>query len=514
MQKLSPSQARDFYQTLKNHLSPIAGADQTFRAFEHDPAAGSEQLARFLRGHVPNDLGLADKLATALSTDNRPQFITEVSSGHVDQIINIARLGVLNLTIKRQLFLFRDVRQLLIVLGVLLIVSASAVYGYFKLQEPQAMTGDFNIAVAEFGQVAANGRLVSTDITQSLSNGLFAALDSAFTGNEFGLNVQVEHENIGFVRSKQAAEELAEAINANMVIFGTVDQVSPDSTELTPMFWVREIPDAAELTGQDRLGRPILFESDKIRYGDQISVTMRKRLSVLVSLIKGVVFLDDKQTDQALRLFREAKDQMDALGGCTLGNRDESTGCELVHLLIGKAYGALKEYTRAEASYRQALAHNPEYARAYLGLGNVYYAKAIADNFDSGYLDQARAYVEEALLATDSPPSAFVMEKAKVMLGNAYVVRAQQLNDQSLFNQATELYLGVIDELESIEDPEIREQVRDILATAYFGLGAAYERQWMVDDAIAAYQRCSELTTSSDLKERAQQQIKGIEAVG
>jgi len=116
MRKPTPQQASDFYRILRDYLGGIAGGVAVIEQFERDPDASAPDLADFLRRHAPEDKELAARLSQALSTNAQSQFVTEVTGGHVDQIVNIAKVGALQLTIKRQFFLLRDVRQVLVVL--------------------------------------------------------------------------------------------------------------------------------------------------------------------------------------------------------------------------------------------------------------------------------------------------------------------------------------------------------------------------------------------------------------
>ena len=119
-------------------------------------------LAAYLRQKLPEDEAFARKLALALESEAGAQQVTVVAGGQVDQIVNIARLGVLNLTVKRHVSVFRDVRQLVVFLAVALAVGTVLSFIVWKGRQPAKMTGDFNIAVAEFGQVAENAEMMTS----------------------------------------------------------------------------------------------------------------------------------------------------------------------------------------------------------------------------------------------------------------------------------------------------------------------------------------------------------------
>lgn len=515
MPEPTPQQTRQFYEVLKEQLSRVAGGEHVVSAFEQNSAAGEAELAEFLRRHLATEPDLVARLAAALGPDDRASFVTEVTGGHVDQIVNIARLGVLNLTVRRQFFLFRDVKQLAIVLSLVVVVSSVAGYGYWQSKQPRVMTGGFNIAVADFGQETSGG-VERSELAETLSGALFRYLESEFSNVDFGLDVQIDHGNMGLVVEKEDAENLANRIKADVIIYGTVTSAG-GVAELDPTFWVREKPDTEELTGQNRLGQPIAFAGIlPVLSGAEVNKALQTRAAALLSFTKGLVFLDSKEPDRALDEFAGTLQEMNDLGYCRQGAEAASAGegCEVVHVFLGTAHTILKQYAAAEQEFNTALALNPDYARAYNGLGKVNYDRAIANNFDVGGLDAALGYYEQALAAKDAPASSLSVEKAKYNLGNVYVVRAQQTQDQASFDRAIELYQEVIDAYDKRRGTALEARMRVLAANAYFGLGVAYERQFLIDEAIAAYRQCIELAADDELKQRAQQQIESIEAVG
>lgn len=121
--------------------------------------------------------------------------------------------------------------------------------------------------------------------------------------------------------------------------------------------------------------------------------------------------------EQALTFFR-------------LANRDElwqtsSTGREVVYLFVGNAAGRANLLQEAEEAYRNALDVEPQYARAYVGLGGVFYLRSLAgvtsDNFapDQVMLKQALDNYDKGATARLQPPTADIA--TKVAFGRAQV---------------------------------------------------------------------------------------------
>lgn len=513
MRKPTRSQTAQFYTALREQVRQLSGGEEVVAAFEQDPDAGAAQLEDFLRKSLQEDPALADRLAAALAPSGQPHFVTQVSGGHVDQIVNIARLGVLNLTLKRQFFLFRDVKQLLVVLS-LAVVSAALVWGVqWWWSQPRVMDGDYNIAVAEFGEVGAEG-IERTKLGATISTALFNYLESEFAGSQFGLDVQVEHKNTPTITEEEEARALAQKMNAHLVIYGTVAG-DAERAEFDPNFWVREEADTEEVTGQSRLGKLIGFDARELQYPDQINDLLRRRARVLLSLAKGLVYLKGEEASHAQREFVRARAEMVNTGACEPGEENGDTaGCELVYLLIGVTQSMQKEYAAAEENYNQAIALNPDYARAYLGLGNLYYKLGTEQDFRADYLQQALAFYDEAAArAPEAAPCAMIEQKVAVVCGNVFVVEAQKANDPALYRKAEELYQQVIDEFKALDkDSEEWPRYKEVAANAYFGRGVAYERQGFIDEAVDAYQLCAQLTTSTSLRALARERIADIEA--
>jgi tetratricopeptide (TPR) repeat protein len=184
-------------------------------------------------------------------------------------------------------------------------------------------------------------------------------------------------------------------------------------------------------------------------------------------------------------------------------------GQEVLYLIAAKIYVSQGDVDRAKEMFDRALALNENYARARLGLGNMYYAHAVGPPFDPGLLDQAKTEFELALQAPDQPEGAYIPIKAHTSLGNVLVVMAQANgNDPALFDQGIDHYMSVINTYRQTGD----ETLRSDSAIAYFGIGAAYERQNKPEQAMEAYSQAYELADDSSFKERISAQIETIKS--
>ena len=136
-----------------------------------------------------------------------------------------------------------------------------------------------------------------------------------------------------------------------------------------------------------------------------------------------------------------------------------------------------------------------------------------------------QSYYSATLQIEDAPVGAYIREKAVVSLGNTYLVLAQntgscdlsqpaQASDAcDLFQQAMDDYGEVISLYEQSGDASYREDIQEQAAIAYFGMGAAYERQNLRDAAIEAYHTAAKKTRDDELKARAEAQIAILSVV-
>jgi len=382
------------------------------------------------------------------------------------------------------------------IIAALAIAGIGIFYLYSTAQKPGQMTGDFNIAVAQFGEVTDQGIVPSARAIQ-ISKLLFDFLDSEYKVTDFGLNIQVAHDKIGVVTEAREAEQLAHDINADIVIYGSIFVVENEAI-LSPRFYISDQPETAELTGQHQLALPLKFDVSSLDFLDQVTAELRSRATVLLSFTTGLTYLSAKQPDEAVRAIQVAIRAAENYG--------RFDGEEVLYLFVAVASFNQGNFEKAGEYLDQALALNPEYARAFIARGNIYYDQAIP-TWDANFLSQALTEYEKALEAEDQPEGAYVIEKVNVALGNIYVIRAQQTGDPELFAKAIEHYNQVTTRYEQTNN----ERIRDEASIAYFGLGAAYERQGDYTQAEAAYRRCIELTTDSETKSRCEVQLGFIE---
>ena len=434
---------------------------------------------------------MASKLAGALGEPG--QFNTLVVDSQVDQIINIARLGVLNLHVKYDIFVFRDVRQLVAVSAIVLLVAAGIGYTIWQLGQPVRMTGDFNVAVASFRQEPPGGTLIAPALSERLFN---------YLENEYQLSnlsdVQITHKNIGQIAGVDEAETIAAKTNAQLVIYGSVIVVG-DSAELAPKFYVADSfrADVGEINGEHQLALPLQFAASQVLTPDGVSTALKQRAGALTNFTKGLAYLQIGAYDDALPSFEQALQQAETVG--------DFSGKEIFYLFASDAARRVQKPDLARYYVDGALLLNTAYARAYIARANIAYGQ--------GELDSAQADYEKALTLVGAPDDAFIFEKANLGIGNVYHNRflgATETERPELATMAIKYFQQVIDAVNKLDPPH--QPNRERAARAHYDIGRIYQTQQDAQRARTAYRETLKLTNDSDLRNDIEERLQTLEA--
>ena len=427
----------------------------------------------------------------------RPAFAIpiELANEVVKELRPDLRIKLQKTRSRKSRAIVRNVRRFAFYLALLVALVGLGGGGYWFAIQPKEMTGDFNIAVAQFGEIQTNGDIKPSAQAEKISSALFNFLDSEYRTTGLGFTVEIAHKNMPLILEESQAEKLAQKVKADIVIFGNVF-IQGGQAEFSPRFYVAAQPDTTELTGQNELAYPIIFNVSDLVSQELVNASLQKRAEILVNFTKGLVYFSQDDADSANRALQAA-----IIAANDLDQPFE--GQEVLYLLASRVDFSQDEIKKAHAMLDDALALNPNYARAYLARGNIYYIQASQQDFDLDLLKDALDEYEKAYQSPEQPEGANIPIKAHISLGNAYVVRAQKTNDKNDYDQATSHYSEVIKIYEKANNPDLNEYA----AIAYFGLGAAYERQKNTAEAIDAYQQALELTDAQEFKTRIQGQI-------
>lgn len=420
-----------------------------------------------------------------------------------------------------------QIGTLVVPTGALLLVFlplllALAFFGYRQIG-PSRMSGNFNIAIAEFGRLDNTGRVHRSEAGRVASLWLFEGMKVEFenlpTNVLRDFRPQLWHDSLGFSQKRvrigvvdgetleerqHAACLVAERINAHAMIYGNLPPVG-SSENFVPEFVVCQNAafhfDAAEIVGNHSLGTGIstaLIE----RIGDPVEdIAVTRRLNEwgnsLALFSIGVMYDLIGSPEFALNVFEQALERLAT---------PTSAGSEVLWFFIGRERlwlareandGQLALILQAQEAFERALCIHLGYARARIGLGGVYLVKAqllpaderlatpdpqpsILDCYPRSIeepapaLELAIAEYEFAVAESPGSPGALVEIKAQLALGTAYYLKGETLGilgDFSGAGEALETAIALITPALSVL--EQANQYR-VLGQAYLALGNSY----------------------------------------
>lgn len=299
-------------------------------------------------------------------------------------------------------------------------------------QETNIRDGIFTIAVAKFS--TTNFGSNSSDIGEQIADRAYSQLQTYLEQQEPGFFTVVKPKDVGEINASEQnqreamAAELAEKLGAQVVVYGVVDG-SDDIWNVKPEFYIAPeyfYSDASEFIGTHELGAPFPMvgkgdERTRVTIFDEVALRMKLLTHIAVGLTYYAAPTPNKSNYQkALVNFEEIEKDEKLWQG--IANK------YLIHLLIGNAQGKLGNTDAAIAEFQEALAQNPEYARAYIGLGGAYYSAAfITDTVaNSGairfeMIENAITEYQNALSAKEYSSVADIDVKVHYGLGQCYL---------------------------------------------------------------------------------------------
>jgi tetratricopeptide (TPR) repeat protein len=321
----------------------------------------------------------------------------------------------------------------------LLVIVAALAYYILRPTKPERMTGEFNVAVADFNVLDAQGKSAHPEDGRKLSDFVYLRLQDSFA--ELGLkNIRYEIWGPDFTGTIQgsdraaretAVKQLAEKIGAHVVIYGTI-QESRRGFELLPEFYVnyQGFSEAGDITGEHELGAPLAvklpFASNVIQDADNPALSARATALSLLTI--GLTYYSIDDHAKAIEYFDNALETEGWL---------DTAGKQVGYLLLGNAYvrrASISKTTEplAEAAraYDRALVIDSHYARALVGQAGVTYLLALGDpknpslaTADQAMLDQAEAQFLQALAEPGAPASANIPAKVHLWVAQINLVR-------------------------------------------------------------------------------------------
>ena len=347
----------------------------------------------------------------------------------------------------------------------------------------------FNILFVEFGQLSSSGVASSTEGTRLslsaaetfktyLTEALPADVQLDFPPLVWHSRDAAQHGwQIGAITTRTEAERVAKDIGAQMVVYGNfaarADIAAPNG-QLDVGFYVARVANAAdEIVGPYQLSAPIPVRwpmTADVENSTRLALNDRNRLLSRFAL--GLAYDLFGRPEQALIIFQDADARTTA---------SYTVGREVLYFFIAREQLLLQHTQEAEQMHQKALALNPRYARANLGLGDVYlqYAAAITmpeTLLQSEVLTNAAAQYglaeQQAALSPDVPqlvPLARLgLGLVKQMQAGAHYQLDQQAEAKALMTDAVRLLEPALQILGQRPDGQ-----RRTLALGYLSLAEA-----------------------------------------
>ncbi len=390
----------------------------------------------------------------------------------------------------------------------------------------------FNVAIAGF----------VTDPTSGISDADAKVLSEAFYTNfkthlesiqsELPLTVGVwSPAQVGIVQgiSSAAREKNAESLvkqlkdqqnaRADIVVYGIITREG-DKVAVIPEFYLSDNwPEISEVFGRFSLNTALAAPGpEQVR---ALSGELTSRSEVLSYIAEGIVHMILQKYDQAQQAYAQALKVSDQDFG----------GQELIYILMGNA--SLGNYNRisavgtgseidrlpvlleqAESDFEKAVQINPDYSRAYAGLGGILYLRALQpvaaqqawNEIDDATLDKIQETFQKALKVSDRPDTADIPTKVTFGMGQVYLLRYLR-GDQAAWDQATQAFQQIISGYGDGANPRIRE----FAAQSYGYLGLLRRERSDFEGATSAYQSAVALTqldSRKDLFKRSLLQVR------
>lgn len=384
-------------------------------------------------------------------------------------------------------------------LAVLALFVLAALAGLYWWRVPAKMTAPFTVAVAEFGSLDSDNKPASSSFEQAVSRLVYERLQAVLpTSSSHNSNpapgspeIQIWHDSLGWTQKRttlgvvggdspeerqRAAQKLAGAVSADVVIYGQLDGEDRDA-RLWLRIYAPELADSRELLGEQQLGGAIPV-SNPTRPELGVSYEITSRVESLIFIVKGLNFEFQGQPEQAVDPYLRA---------AQVPGWHDDQGKEIAHFFIGRAQFRAGNLDQAAEAFEKSLALNPEYARAQLGLGNVALERARrlpADQLEERLrlVDDALARYARVIAAEGSSEGKEIIVKARLDRCTSYQVQSQAQMDASHLIEADDALGLMIEEgAQALSEADRLKtspgQIAELQALAHYDVAVAYHKK-------------------------------------
>lgn len=281
---------------------------------------------------------------------------------------------------------------------------------------------------------------------------------------------------------QEAAAELARTLNAHMVIFGNVT-TGEQAPGLDLEFYLSPLAskdEFATITGGHSLGKTILLPASFNMEDPQIRIGVKEtrlgpRGRAVFWLTVGLTQQLFGRSAQALQTFAQAEQ--------ALADWPESDGKEILYFFLGREHLILGDVDAAQGYFEKAVAVNPGYARAQVGLGSVF-ARRARETVDPaarlqapGFLSQAFYRQEQGVALAVAAQEPVLEAVGRTALAKSYRLLGQTYYELDQLDAAVAALEQAIVEAEQATQLLAASREYRLLAQAQETLGAAYLQQ-------------------------------------
>jgi tetratricopeptide (TPR) repeat protein len=376
--------------------------------------------------------------------------------------------------------------------GIVSLLTLGLLGAWFWSQRgPAQMDRVFNLAVAQIGERRAGGSQRQSELGDLLGRWIFSGLQAENAQYEGNREVLIWHDSLSWTEKSRTlgriggvsaedraltADDLAQEINAHAVIYGYLSEDEP--RQLTIEFFVpRRLGSESNLTiGRYQFGDPILIPAN-FDPGDTLSAgALEERVTVranaLFWLLIGVRQDLLGRHAEALAIFQQANRSLPRW-------RDVGEGKEYLYFFIGREHLFLEQFDDAEAALQRAISLDPDFARAQIALGGVYFQRVQRLDEPSQRLshpDLAAAFAayEKGIDLAQRADDPILTDVAQMAAASALRLQAEAEYALDQFEIAADTHIRAIERLNAaIAHLRTTKQHR-ILGQAYQFLGLSY----------------------------------------
>ena len=437
---------------------------------------------------------------------------------------------------------------------VVLFLLAGVVTWYLITPDKMPTSGSaFNIVVADFGKVDAQGNVTSSSDASTWSAWMFHTLRDEANQLPPDRKVVIWHDSmfplhirarIGVIEGKTpgerelAAEKKANDLGADLLIYGNFATNQTPATFAPEFYLAKSRNEADEMRGSQKMGKafpaPASLDPSDALTNEYLNQNLKPRAAALVWFVRGLLADLSGNFENAYQLFGDGltqvkdlkNDQGKSVFYYFLGqealflSQDENRARAFFRPTDSTTKGAGVALERAEKWFSDALAIDPEYARAYFGLGSVFYQRAnlILTNTFPGdtaradvplLLEQAIAKHQRALDLAPLEAGSLIAQQARIQLGLDFYQKGRAALEEKNYADAEQALTQADGNLQQglAETPKeqhrIRAQVFAAQATVTYFRGRARAEQNDRDGArtnfMAAVTAFTQCVTETDL---------------